>query len=123
MRREAVIGDSLVALTNRIQFAFVYGSVARNDQEQESDIDLMLIGSISQREITQAIKKMKSVLGREVNPTVYTMETFSRKHANGDPFFVGVVDNPKVFVLTDDIAATEKEFLDELGRLETQPLA
>ena len=80
-------------------------------------------GSISQKEITQAIRKMKSVLGREVNPTVYSMETFRRKYSSGDPFFVGVVDNLKVFVLTNDTAATEKEFLDELGRLETQPLA
>ena len=123
LRRETVISDALRTLAARIQFAFVYGSVARDDQEQESDVDLMLIGSISQKEITQAIRKMKSVLGREVNPTVYSIQTFSRKYHDDDPFFVGVVDNPKMFVLTDNLAKTEKEFLDELGRLETQSLA
>lgn len=123
LRREAVISDLLRPLAKKIAFAFVYGSVARNDQDNESDIDLMLIGAISQKEITQAIKKMKSILGREVNPTVYSSETFSRKYRDGDPFFAEVVDNPKIFVLTDDASATEKEFLNELGRLEAKQLA
>ena len=123
LQREAVITDSLRPLTTRIRFAFVFGSVAKNDQDQDSDIDLMLIGTVSQKEITQSIKKMQSVLGREVNPTIYSIQTFREKYRSGDPFALDVVNNPKAFVLTDDVAATEKEFLDELGRLETQPLA
>jgi len=123
LQREAVITDSLRPHAAKIRFAFVFGSVAKNDQDQDSDIDLMLIGTVSQKEITQSIKKMQSVLGREVNPTIYSMQTFNEKYRNGDPFAVDVVNKPKNFVLTDDAAATEKEFLDELGRMEAYPLA
>ncbi len=123
LQREAVITDSLRPHQARIQFAFVFGSVAKNAQDQDSDIDLMLIGTVTQKDMTQSIKKMQSVLGREVNPTIYSLQTFYEKFRNEDPFAVDVVNNPKLFVLTDDVAATEKEFLDEFGRLETQPLA
>jgi predicted nucleotidyltransferase len=118
-----VITESLRPLAARIRFAFVFGSVAKLDQHQSSDIDLMLIGNVSQREITQPIKKMQSVLGREVNPSIYSIETFREKYWSGDPFAIDVVNNPKVFVLTDNVATTEKEFLCELRRLETQSLA
>lgn len=118
LQREAVITDSLRPLAARIRFAFVFGSVARNDQDQDSDIDLMLIGTLTQKEITQSIKKMQSALGREINPTIYSMLTIKEKYRNGDSFVVDVVNNPKKFVLTDDVTATEKDFLNELGRVE-----
>jgi beta-lactamase superfamily II metal-dependent hydrolase len=78
----------------------------------------MLIGTLTQKEITQSIKKMQSALGREVNPTIYSMQTINEKYRNGDSFVVDVVNNPKKFVLTDDVTATEKDFLNELGRVE-----
>ncbi|MEX1026528.1 MAG: NACHT domain-containing protein [Candidatus Paceibacterota bacterium] len=114
-QREAVITDLLRPHATKIRFAFVFGSVAKFDQNQESDIDLMVIGDVSQKEITQSIKKMQSVLGREVNPTIYSTQTFSEKFRSGDPFAIDVVNNPKSFVLTEDAAATEMEFFDELG--------
>jgi transcriptional regulator with XRE-family HTH domain/predicted nucleotidyltransferase len=123
LQRETVITESLRPLAERIRFAFVFGSVAKHDQHQSSDIDLMLIGNLSQREITQPVKKMQSVLGREVNPSIYSIDTFREKYRNGDPFALDVVNNPKIFVLTDNVTTTEKEFLYELRRLETQPLA
>jgi predicted nucleotidyltransferase len=119
LQREAVITDSLRPLAARIRFAFVFGSIARNDQDQDSDIDLMLIGDITQREVTQAIKKMQSALGREVNPTIYSTQTFYEKYRNGEAFVVDVVNKPKKFVLTDDVIAAEREFLNDVGRLET----
>jgi transcriptional regulator with XRE-family HTH domain/predicted nucleotidyltransferase len=122
LQRETVITELLRPLAARIRFAFVFGSVPKNDQHQSSDIDLMLIGNISQREITQPIRKMQSVLGREVSPSIYSMDTFREKYRSGDPFALDVVKNPKVFVLTDNVASTEKEFFYELRRLETQSL-
>ena len=122
-QREAVITSLLRQHAKKIRFAFVYGSVARNDQGRDSDIDLMLIGDVSQKEIAPSIKSMQSALGREVNPTIYSMQTFSAKFRNGEAFATEVVNNPKNFVLTDDVAATEREFFNELTGLETQPLA
>src|SRR5437868_10197031 len=41
-----VIRDALKPLANRIQWAFVYGSVARSQEHSASDVDLMIIGHV-----------------------------------------------------------------------------
>ncbi|MBL8872719.1 MAG: NACHT domain-containing protein [Planctomycetaceae bacterium] len=120
--REAIICDALRPFAKKIEFAFVYGSVARNDQDQESDLDLMLIGTVSQKEIAPMIRELKAVLGREVNPTIYTMNSFRKRYQAMEPFFVDVVDNKKIFVLSNQVAAVEKEFMDELRRVEAESL-
>ena len=49
MRLEYVLRDMLRPLAKSVRFAFVYGSTAKNLQSLESDIDLMLIGSMAQK--------------------------------------------------------------------------
>ncbi len=38
------------------------------------------------------------LLGREINPTVYTTAEFDKKRAANDPFLKQVLDKPKLFV-------------------------
>jgi predicted nucleotidyltransferase len=39
--------QSALARFSSITWAFVYGSIARNDEAAQSDIDLMIIGSVT----------------------------------------------------------------------------
>src|SRR5215467_2629544 len=40
------LSSALEPLNNRVSVAFVYGSIARQEERAESDIDLMIIGDI-----------------------------------------------------------------------------
>ena len=72
--KTAGLGDVLRAalrpLTDRINAALVFGSAARNELRNDSDIDLMVVGDVRFDEVVGAIQPAEVQLGREVNPTV-----------------------------------------------------
>lgn len=97
-----------------IQFAFVYGSVAKAELSSSSDVDLMIIGTCSLREVVQTLATTSETIGREVNPFTLTVEEFTLRMKQGEHFITSVVDSPKLFVIGR---------VDEFGELVGEPLA
>ena len=52
-----VIRDALKPLANRMQWAFVYGSVARSQEHSASDVDLMIIGHVGLADVSGPLRK------------------------------------------------------------------
>lgn len=94
-----VLADVLKPLAAKIQIAFVYGSVASNSEQSDSDIDLMLIGKLTPVELAVPLRGARDMLGREINPTVYSLEEFSKKKKVKDHFLTRVLDKTKLFVI------------------------
>jgi predicted nucleotidyltransferase len=96
-----VLADALKPLTSKIRFAFVYGSLARNMDQNDSDIDLMVVGLLTPADLSQALRRPRDVLGREINPTLYTPAEFAKKRAAKDHFLASVLSKPSLMVLGD----------------------
>jgi DNA-binding transcriptional ArsR family regulator len=94
-----ILADRLKPLSAKIKIAFVYGSVASNSEKSDSDIDLMLIGSVLPSDLALPLRKARELLGREINPTVYSLAEFQRKQSSKDHFLTAVLDKPKLFVV------------------------
>jgi len=94
-----VLADALMPLTAKIKIAFIYGSVASNSEKSDSDIDLMLIGSVLPSDLALPLRKARGVLGREINPTVYSLSEFQKKQASKAHFLTAVLGKPKLFVV------------------------
>jgi len=103
-----VLAHALKPIAARLRTAFVYGSMAAGQERSDSDIDLMLVGQISPTELALPLRRARELLGREINPTVYTPAEFDKKRAANDPFLKQILDNPKRFVLANK---------DELGQI------
>jgi len=97
-----VLAHALKPVVARLRIAFVYGSIASNTEQSDSDIDLMLVGQVSLAELALPLRRARELLGREINPAVYTAAEFKRKYATKDPFLTQVLDRPKIFVLGND---------------------
>jgi predicted nucleotidyltransferase len=93
--------EVLRPLDRRIACAFVYGSVARNEEHAASDIDVMVIGDVGLAEITPALRKAEVRFGREVNATSYSTAEFRKKSAAKDHFLSQVLRGQKLFVMGD----------------------
>ena len=89
--------QALEPLWDRIDCAFVYGSVARREEQALSDVDLMVIGSVGLAELAPVLREAESRLGREVNVTNYSVREFRNKVAK-DHFLGEVLRNPKEFL-------------------------
>jgi len=82
-----------------IKLAFVFGSVAAGAESAESDIDLIVIGSLSLRQLSRLLSGVAARVGREINPHVFTVEEFTRRMKARDHFISTVRAAPKLFVI------------------------
>jgi predicted nucleotidyltransferase len=93
------IRSALATLEPEIDAAFVYGSVASNREQANSDVDLMVIGKASFSEVVTALGPAQKTLRREINPTVFPVSEFRSKLAAKNHFLRSVMAGQKVFVL------------------------
>jgi predicted nucleotidyltransferase len=102
-----LLKQALLPLRKRIQFAFIFGSMARMDEHSASDVDLMVIGAVSLADVVDATRDVEQAIGRPVNPTVYPRDEFSSKLAARHHFVTKVTGGPKLMLIgdEDDIAA------------------
>ena len=69
-----------------IQLAFVFGSMADGTAQAESDIDLMVIGNLSLRQLGKLLSGIATRVGRKMNPHVLTREEFVRRNRHATIF-------------------------------------
>ena len=82
-----------------IDVAFVFGSIARGEEQPHSDIDLMVIGSIGLRQLSRCLTGVSEMLGREINPHILTAEEFRARKLAGDHFLSSVLATPRLFMI------------------------
>ena len=96
-----VIQQAMRPLQNRIQWCFVYGSVARAEEHAASDVDLMIIGSVGLAELSAPLRRMERSLGRAVNPVVYSPQELANRVRSKHPLIADVLRSKKLFVFGD----------------------
>lgn len=96
-----VIRSALKPFAGRIQWAFIYGSVARSAEHSASDVDLMIVGRVGLAALSPALRKAEQKINRAVNPTIYTREEFGSKVKSNHHFLTTVLHSKKLFVLGD----------------------
>lgn len=94
-----VLREELAALADRIRVAFIHGSVARGTEKPASDVDLVVVGSLSFAEVADAAVRAQETIGREVNPTVYPVREFRAKLRAGHHFVTELMETPKIFLV------------------------
>jgi len=94
-----LLRDALTPFIDRIEFSFVFGSVARAQETSVSDIDLFIIGEVGLREVAPALQEAQKLTGREVNPKLLRLPELAKRVAARDHFVLNVLDKPKLFIV------------------------
>ncbi|MDZ4677364.1 MAG: nucleotidyltransferase domain-containing protein [Oligoflexia bacterium] len=98
-----MIGTLKKALSYKsITCAFIFGSVARQEEKAKSDIDLFVVGDLGLRKLSEILSKTKTVLDREINPHVMTEEEFAQKRKAKDHFVTQILKGEKIFIKGSD---------------------
>ncbi len=105
-----VLRDALGPLLKKIKVAFIYGSFAKGSANSRSDVDMMVIGSCSFGQVVDAIDDAQEKLGREVNPTVYSVKEWNQKLKEKHHFVTSVSKSIKIFIIgtEDNLAGIAK---------------
>ena len=94
-----VLAAALTPLSDQIDSACIFGSVARGRETANSDVDILLIGDVGFAEIVKALYPCHKVLGREVNPKVYDKAEWAGRAHKNDGFTREIVTKPKIFII------------------------
>lgn len=98
----SVLRSALQSLSKQIVVAFVYGSVAREQETAQSDVDLLVVGKATLDDILSRLSTVEKSVGHPINPTVYSVAEFKSKLASGNHFLNAVLKGQKVFLLGDE---------------------
>lgn len=85
--------------SNAIELALIFGSYARGGDTPDSDIDLLVVGDLSLRELAALLAPLKHELQREVNPITIQAAEFRRRVKESDPFIQSVLAGEKIFLI------------------------
>ena len=94
-----VLRDALAPLAAKIQLAFIFGSVAQGKEGATSDVDVLVVGSVSFAAVVEAVGAASERLRRSVNPVVMTKTAFSGKVASRDRFVSRVLHEPVIVLM------------------------
>ena len=100
-----VLRAALAPLEDQVAAAFVYGSVARQQDTAASDVDVLIVSdALGYAEVFGALESAAQTLGRAINPTLYTRAELARRRAQDNVFVTRVLDQPRIWLMGDEEA-------------------
>lgn len=92
------IAEALAPLVDRIEQAFVFGSVAKALDSGKSDIDVMVVGDVTHLELVEVADKLQSRLHRALQFVLYDPVEW-RDLVESDPVIRQIVSGPRLQVV------------------------
>ncbi|MEK6715618.1 MAG: nucleotidyltransferase domain-containing protein [Candidatus Omnitrophota bacterium] len=83
-----------------IKNAFIYGSFAKGEEGENSDMDLFLVGDIDEDDLVVKISGLEREFDREINYTIHTPKELMKEKKNNS-FIKDVLNGPKIFLVGD----------------------
>ena len=96
--------DALQPFKDQIQEAFVFGSIAKQTDTAQSDIDLIIVGNAPLVAIDEVISQAEKSLKRTINVSLYAPDEWADLQVN-DSVLAQIANGPKIRILPDDIAS------------------
>ena len=95
-----VLRAALAPLAPEIELAFVYGSVAKQQDTADSDIDVMIVSTgLGYADVFGALESATATLGRKVNPTLYTPAEKTKRMSQDNAFVTRALRQPKIWLI------------------------
>ena len=107
------IRDTLEPFWERMDLAFIYGSVARGERTAQSDVDVLVLGSVGMADLALPLRELEQTLQIPVNVTHFTRAEFQDKWRRENHFLRTILSGQKIF-----LKGSEHELADTIGEPE-----
>jgi len=95
-----VLREALAPIASQIHIAFIYGSIAKQEDTATSDVDLMLVcDNLTYADLFKLLEEAQVKLGRPIHPTFYSPAEWARKYQANNNFLTQLVKQPKIFLI------------------------
>ena len=82
-----------------IKLAYIIGSFAKNQLDEHSDIDLLVVGEHDSTEVSKVTVKLGRKFKRQFNAVNMTSDEYKKKQKAGDAFLKGVLNGKLIKVV------------------------
>ena len=82
-----VITKALLPLVDDVEAAFIFGSVASGKANDNSDIDICIVGDVIFNSVVHALYDVQTTLQREINPKCFTKTEWLAQSKKPTAFF------------------------------------
>lgn len=83
----------------KIKEAYIFGSYAKGNFEEGSDIDLLVIGDNEHSDLFKAISSLEKLWHREISIVDFSQKEFSLKLKNKDPFLQNIFSGKTIKII------------------------
>jgi len=104
------IRDTLEPFWEGIDLAFIYGSVARGERMAQSDVDVLVVGSVGMADLALPLRELEQALQIPVNVTHFTRAEFQDKWRQENHFLRTILHGQKI-----SLKGSEHELADTAG--------
>ncbi len=97
-----LLRQALLPLAPVLRDAWLFGSVAKQNDTAQSDIDVMLVGeNLRLSQVLELLIPLEAQLGRKINLVCYTPAEFERRRGEPDSFINRVLAQPVISLMED----------------------
>jgi len=79
-----------------VRLLIIFGSTARGDYTEESDIDILVVADSFPSDPREAYEIVKREVTPRVEPTCFSTSRYLRKLESGSPFLIEILEDGKV---------------------------
>jgi predicted nucleotidyltransferase len=109
------IQDALTPFGDEIDLAFIFGSVARGERTAQSDVDVLVVGSVGMADLALPLRELERMLQIPVNVTHFRPSEFRDKLAQNNHFLQTILRGQKIF-----LKGSDHELANVIGKSKNQ---
>jgi predicted nucleotidyltransferase len=94
-----ILANALIPLIEKIEVAFVFGSLGSGTGNLGSDVDVLIIGELSFSDAVAALYPAQAIISREINPKVYARAAWQELINKKDAFAQEILKKQKLFII------------------------
>lgn len=79
-----------------ISQAFIYGSFAKGEEKQASDVDVFIVGEPDEDVLLDTLSRLEKKFSRDINYTLMSEDEFQRKIKAGNSFVQNVLKGKRI---------------------------
>jgi predicted nucleotidyltransferase len=99
------LGDLLRNLFSgfgKIRYALVFGSFASGEESGSSDVDLLIVGSISEEKILSVVSRVEKEVAREINYLLWNEEEFRKRVKHKHHLLREIANKPVIMLVGEE---------------------
>ena len=85
-----------------VRYALVYGSFAGGKETGRSDVDLLVVGDVTEEEVITVVDSVEKEVGREINYVLWSEGEFVKRVRYRHHFLTDVVGKPVIMVVGEE---------------------